>query len=976
MVGTLKNRIKSLPKTYDLQADAILDDALTIDTNETVYLFLKTVIVNAPYLRDIMVKNAAFLNDILQEKPEDTLHNILIETRNAADSCENISRLMCHLRQLKNKIALLIALCDLGGVWKCDQVTKALSNFADNALLAATRFSLCAENERRKITFPHENPETNSGLILLAMGKHGADELNYSSDIDLIAFYEPQKITTTDVYEIQPAMVRIVKRIIKIMQERTEDGYVFRTDLRLRPDPGATAIAISTDAALHYYESLGQNWERAAFIKARPVACDYKAAEQFLKELSPFIWRKYMDFATIADVQSMKSKIHQHKGHGKIALKGHNVKLGRGGIREIEFFVQTQQLISGGRNPLLRARQTVTMLELLSDNGWVDKKVARELQKHYVFARNLEHRIQMRHDEQTHILPEDEEGFASISCLMGYDNVQEFEEDLKSVFQSVSKHYDALFQDENSENDVLNFQLEELSPDTYLTLSELGFENTEQIYKIIKGWEKGRYRALRTQKTQKNLTKMRPKLLESLGKTVNPDQALFAFDEFLKSLPAGIQLFSLLGANEHLLDLLARLMGSAPRLSKTIARYPHIFDALLEPAFFNCLPDRQQLIRTLESFIGQAMDYQEILERTRIFTQEQQFLIGTRLLSKTITMHESQQLYSDLADCVLEMLLDAVCEEMEKNHGVIEGAQIAILAMGKLGGREMSPTSDVDIILIYDAPGDVSFSQGDKPLEITQYYSRLTQRFIAALSAPTGNGVAYCVDMRLRPSGRAGPLATNFRSFEKYQKENAWTWEHMALTRARVIGCSHGLNEAINAVIKNVLTRKRDIKRIKKDIIDMNTLMHETKNNSKRLDIKTGKGGLVDLEFFIQSLQLIYANKVPSILKSNSVEALQELSKQGLLPEDDFENLSNAWHLYSSLIQIFRLCFEKNIAIEKIPEDLVAFLCSNFNIKNKENLENILENSFKSVRLIFEENLENDLLYRYSYQNFGTFSIF
>ena len=953
-------KLQRLPVGYDETEHSMLLGFLQktndFTPNETVSDFLKSVMSNAPYLRDGLMREAEFIERSFGAPLDETVAGLVSEAAAVWQTHADEATVMRALRLLKNKVAVQLALADLGQVYTCEQVTKALADFADAALLSAVRFSLLEEEKRGKIKLTNpEKPEHQSGFIVLAMGKHGAQELNYSSDIDLIIFYENDRVQCADQYEMQPAMVRVVKRIVKIMNERTEHGYVFRTDLRLRPDPGATAAAISTQAAFIYYESLGQNWERAAFIKARPVACDMEAADSFLTELSPFIWRKYMDFATITDVHAMKRQTHQHKGHAAIAIKGHNVKLGRGGIREIEFFVQTQQLIAGGRNPALRARGTISMLSLLVETGWIDHASAEELKGHYIFLRNVEHRIQMRHDEQTHLLPKDDAGFQAVSRLMGYEKVVDFENDLLKCFQSVSKHYGQLFENGTEDDDEgLLFSAGEDDPDTLKALAQLGFEKTGQISTIVRGWHQGHYRSLRNKRAQETLAQLAKKLLTALSKTSQPDRALFAFDDFLKSLPAGIQLFSLLKENDHLLDLTAQLMGSAPRLSATIARHPHVFDALLEPAFFGEVLTCEQMDEQLQITLGEATDYEDILDRVRIFTQEQQFLIGTRLLSNTISIEESAAIYTNLADVVLKTLLQEVCREIALTHGEVPSGDVAVLAMGKLGGREMSPTSDVDIILVYKTAAETKQSDGRRPLAVSQYFSRVTQRFIAAISAPTGEGIAYAVDMRLRPSGKAGPLATDIKAFEKYQKQSAWTWEHMALTRARVIGGSAKLRQEIEDVVRDVLIQPRDTAILRTDITEMHHRLHEAKEAKSNWDIKQVHGGMIDVEFLAQYYQLSHAEKHENILKPNTEQALEAASAEGILEPNDADILLNAYKLYSGITQLVRLCTEGSFNVETVSADLIARLCDHADVPDGTRLSLELSETQEAVSSLFK----------------------
>ncbi|MEM8796555.1 MAG: bifunctional [glutamine synthetase] adenylyltransferase/[glutamine synthetase]-adenylyl-L-tyrosine phosphorylase, partial [Pseudomonadota bacterium] len=778
----------------------------------------------------------------------------------------------------------------------------------------------------------------------------------YSSDIDLIVFYEAMRVPIAEGAEIQRVMVRVVQHVVKLCQERTEHGYVFRVDLRLRPDPGSTAVAISTDAALQYYEALGQNWERAAYIKARIIAGDDRAGEAFLKELQPFVWRKHMDFVAVRDVHAMKRQTHLHKGHGKIAMEGHNVKLGRGGIREIEFFVQTQQLIAGGRNADLRARATVMMLKRLSSAGWITEDTAETLTGHYGFLRRLEHRIQMRRDEQSHVLPKDPEQFAALGRLMGFNEDQAFRSALATCLESVAAHYARLFEDDQDlgvGEGALVFAGDKDDAETLKTLESLGFQNAVQVSGIVRGWHKGHYRSTRTERARSVLTAMTPHLISAFSETADPDRALFAFDAFLKSLPASIQLFSLLNANPHLLSLIAQVMGSAPRLSSTIARAPHVFDALLEPAFFGSLPSAAMLRDQLSASLSEASDYQDVLDRVRVFTQEQQFLIGTRLLSGTVSTLETQALYTTLADVVVERLFEEVRLELERQHGKIDGGDATVLAMGKLGSCEMTPTSDLDLIVIYDAPNGLTQSDGRRPLPVSQYYTRLTQRFVSALSAPTGKGIAYEVDFRLRPSGKAGPLASPLSAFELYQREQAWTWEHAALTRARPVGGGEVLRSKLADVVRSALTAARDPKKIADDLADMNSRIHEAKPASSIWDIKTAPGGLTDIEFLVQYWQLVLADRNDAILSSHTGQALKNLAQAGLADPDDIAVLSRSYEIYSALLQIVRLCYDGEGDFEEAPEELKTRLCQIAEVPDLVRLKAELMNSQQAVRVIF-----------------------
>ena len=698
------------------------------------------------------------------------------------------------LRRMKAEAALLIALADIGGVWPVMRVTAALTALADAAVGAAMRHLLGDAARRGRLT-PADpaQPEHGSGYIVLAMGKMGANELNYSSDIDLIVFYDAASAALPPDTEPAPFFVRMTRLLVKLLSERTADGYVFRTDLRLRPDPASTQIAVSTAAALDYYESVGRNWERAAMIKARPCAGDIAAGEKLLAEFSPFIWRKYLDFAAVADIHDMKRQIHAYRGHGEIAVEGHNVKLGRGGIREIEFFVQTQQLIAGGRHPELRGRRTLAMLTALAEDDWISSEARDDLAAAYCFLRTVEHRLQMVADEQTHTLPGDRAGLERFARFLGFADRDAFAKTLLPHLRNVQRHYAGLFEQASSaeaKEQLLNFPAEADDRETLDKLAAMGFRKPLEISTLVRGWQAGGYRSLRSPSIRTQLAELVPLLLPQFARSGNPDAALHAFDRFLAGLQGGGRLFSLLRQNPDLIALIALVLGTAPRLADSLAQFPEVMDAVIDPSFFGALPEDTELAASLDRSLQQADGYEDFLDRIRIFAQEHMFLIGTRILSGTVSAEQAGEAFARLADLLVRSLARAVEDKFARLHGRMRGQEIAILALGKLGGREMTATSDLDLIVVYDFDYEHPESDGPRPLYGAQYFARLTQRLISALTAQTNYGVLYQVDMRLRPSGRSGPLATQIAGFAGYQEDEAWTWEHMALTRARVVSAS------------------------------------------------------------------------------------------------------------------------------------------------------------------------------------------
>ncbi|TMJ39502.1 MAG: bifunctional [glutamine synthetase] adenylyltransferase/[glutamine synthetase]-adenylyl-L-tyrosine phosphorylase, partial [Alphaproteobacteria bacterium] len=715
---------------------------------------LDAVFGGSPFLRDLILRDPEFAARILEADPQAILDTVIqglcAEVRDEAE----MRRL---LRMSRARAALIIALADIGGSWSLDQVTGALTQFAEAALNAALNWLLGDAVRTGKLKSLEEgDPGRDCGYTILGMGKFGAHELNYSSDIDLIVLYDPQTAKLADGVDPSTFFVRLTKRLVLLLQDVTEDGYTFRVDLRLRPDPRATQVAISIEAAAIYYENMGQNWERAAMIKARPVAGDLALGREFLDRLIPYIWRKYLDFAAIADVQSLKRQIHAVKGHGTIAVRGHNIKLGRGGIREIEFFVQTQQLIAGGRNAKLRGRRTLDMLKVLEEAKWISPEACGELAGSYDFLRRIEHRIQMVADEQTQTLPEDEVPFESLARFSGFADAASFETKLRSTFELVQGHYAALFKDaEDLGTDAgsLVFTGGKDDPETLETLTRMGFKRASEIAAMIRSWHFGRYSATRSARARELLTEIMPALLTSLARSGDADQAFIAFDRFLAGLPAGVQLFSLLKSKSGLLDLIGTILGTAPRLAQELSHRPKVLDAVLDRGFFGSLPKASEIAGLLAAAVPPETELDEAIDRVRVVAKEQAFRIGVRVLSETVSAADAGGAFSDLADVVLAHLHEAVTRKMIRRHGRVTGGRSAVIAMGKLGGREMTAGSDLDLILIFDHDDKAEASDGKRPVWPSQYYTRLTQRLISAVTAPTAEGVLYEVDMRLRPSG-------------------------------------------------------------------------------------------------------------------------------------------------------------------------------------------------------------------------------
>ncbi len=883
---------------------------------------LEAVFGNSPFLGRCLLREIGTLRVFLAQGPDAALAKALgiLDTQSAQN---DEAAIMAALRRARRKIALLTALADMTELWRLDRVTGALSDFADRAAQIATAHLLRASAARGLISLAHgDDPNRESGFIVLGMGKLGARELNYSSDIDLIVLYDPEKIRTRDRAALGQAFVRLTRAFVRMLSERTADGYVFRTDLRLRPDPSATPLALSVQAAVEYYESTGQNWERAAMIKARPVAGDLAAGAEFLDQLRPFIWRRHLDFAAIEDIHSIKRQITAHRGGGEIAVNGHNIKLGRGGIREIEFFAQTQQLIWGGRNASLRMVETCAALRALGAARRITQDAASGMIGAYEYLRRVEHRLQMIEDEQTHTLPKSDDGIDAVAVFLGHDGGEDFRTVLLGHLGLVERNYAALFEDspDLGGGETLVFTGNEDHPETIRSLEAMGFGDGPTVAAIVRGWHHGRYRATRTVRSRQLLTGLVPGLLAALARTAEPSTALIRFDAYLRALPAGVQLFSIFIANPPLIDLVAEIMGNVPSLSEWLHRNPSCLDAVLSADYFEAIEAPDDLHVGLEQALDQAGDIQDVLELTRRWAYEHKFQVGVQILRGATDGVRAGPALTAIADTSVTALWRAVEREFIRQHGTVPGGGAALLAMGKLGGGELAHRSDLDLIFIHNHDLDADASDGPKPLVPGLYFNRLVQRLITGITARTGEGRLYELDMRLRPSGNKGLIAVRLDGFEQYQREGAWTWERMALTRARIICAPDGLGSAVEAVIRDALTRGRDPKSLVSDVAVMRRHMAKEHPGNSVWDIKHRRGGLVDIEFIAQYLMLRHAAADPGILSPNTADALKRLAGAGYIDRDSASALQSALGLWQRLQGVLRLsaegAFDRGMATE------------------------------------------------------------
>ena len=768
-----------------------------------------------------------------------------------------------RLRLERRRLALIAAIGDLSGLLDFRTTTRLLSDFADYALDTAIRAAI---SERA----PGAEPR---GLAAIALGKGGSRELNYSSDIDPILLFDPATLPRRERDEPAEAAVRTGRRVVELLQARDGDGYVLRVDLRLRPSPEITPIVLPVEAAVTYYESQALPWERAAFIRARAAAGDIALGEEFLDAVRPFVWRRALDFGTIGEIRGISQRIRDHHVQGQAFGPGFDLKRGRGGIREVEFFAQIHQLIHGGRDPSLRAPATLDALARLAEAGRIDAGDGAALAEAYVLLRTIEHRAQMIDDRQTHILPPQPEALDAVARLHGLGGGQDLVALLRPHVECVGRIYDAL---EWETTPRLAASSDRLSA----ALAGAGFADPVAAARLVEGWRAASYPALRSNAAQDALENVLPALVGAIGTAPDANAALVRLDAMLARLPSAINILRLLEARPALARLLASILAHAPTLAEALARRAELLDGLIDASAFDPAGDVSALAREM-SAAEAGDDYQRLLETVRRVVGEKRFALGVQIVAGTSDPLEVSAGYARVAEAAIEVLARATVEDFARAHGHVPESELVIVALGRLGGAALSHASDLDLVYLFtgDFAGE---SDGPKPLGAVLYYNRLAQRVTAALSVPTAAGPLYEIDTRLRPSGNGGPLAVSLDAFKRYQHESAWTWEHMALTRARPVFGSPKAREVLAGVIAEVLAGGRPERDIVADARTMRDEMAAHKPPGGPLDAKLLDGGLVDLEFAVHVAQLVnHAGFDP-----NLGAAIDALARNRLIPEE------------------------------------------------------------------------------------------
>ena len=881
----------------------------------------------SPHMTELLQSCWQILPDILVHGATQTARHIIDATRGckAGRDAPEASAPPAgrFLRRQRKRMALTVAIADLQGSWSLPTFTKTLSAFADAAFARALRVALGKFLGRELCDAALER----CGIVVLALGKLGGKELNYSSDVDLLLFHQPRRLSELGFAPGERNILRLARQFLLLLEEVTVDGRVFRVDLRLRPC--ATPIVLDIEAALQYYRNLGQNWERAAMIKARFSAGDRDLGAYFLKEMRPFVWRRSLDFYALQDMQNIRRQIDARQRPVGENLSGYNLKLGRGGIRDIEFYVQLQQLIWGGRDSSLQSASTEGALRALCEAGHITQHISGTLHDAYRFLRCSEHRLQMLRDRQTHSIPSASEERRVFAAFAGHRREETFADKLRKVTEDVAEITTLSFREDDSAVSRKNLLGQ---------VSFSGFRQPEQARRIVEHWRCGRYRATRLSRAVEAMGRTLPNLLDAFRASGDADLALRRFDGFLAHLQmSGTQFFCMLEGQPILLNLLAEIMGAAPTLADMLGRHPKLLESVFDSNFLVDFPGKFALQRACRRAFREGRGLEAKLEACQRFVAEQRFRIDVGTLRRIWSPATGLRATSMLSEIVVRRLFTEVYRSFVGQHGLLPGDGLAILSFGKLASYEMQTSSDLDIVFVYDGPTDEVRSDGRKPLWTSSYYIKLSQRLVSALQMPTAQGRLFSVDIRLRPSGISGPLASSIDSFLSYHRKKAWTWEHLALTHSRVIAGKPCLRRKLSSLLRGLLSMARDASALLRDVQEMWHMQAKERTQRGPWDLKNGPGGLVDLEFAAQYLQLRHGANVPLILDPSATAALQKCIRRKCVPPEPARAVILAGGALLATQTLVRITIGES-ATEDIPTLTAEHLARTLEVADKQSL--------------------------------------
>ena len=903
---------------------------------------LLTVLGGSPFLATILYRNKKYFAQLFVSVDIDLSRSeiqMLDDLVTAIPDTADFATLQAGLRNYKAAQILRIGSRDLCGMSTLVEVMAELSGLAAACLQRA--YDVCQQLLQREYGQPLQNNGTEQSvatMTILGMGKFGGHELNFSSDIDLIYCYSSMSGETTggirnEKISLHRYFVKLAEMVTKALHQVTEDGFVFRVDTGLRPDGNNGDLAISIDGAEVYYQSWGQSWERAALIKARPVAGDLELGEELLRRLKPFIYRRYLDFGMIEDIKLMKQKINSNLARKQEGER--NLKLGRGGIREIEFFIQTQQLVNAGTRPRLQRRNSLLMLELLREEGLLTADDQQALSSAYQFLRMVEHRIQVVQEQQTHALPQKQRDLETLSRRSGFLCYADFSAALERHRQAVSLIFADLFHSSGEDDEAVRPEVTfifdpESDPDLVKDLlEEKGFTNPDAAYDSLLLLRGGEPTKRLTRRGRRHLEKLAPLLLGELLDSPNPDQALNNLEAFIRSIRARNSFFSLLVENPAIVKLLVTLFGSSQLLSRIFIQRPELLDTMVSRSYAVAIKERQQLENDLAEQMLLAGDYELQLDSLRRFRNEEFLRIALNDLHGQVKQGEGAKQLSLLAEVCLEQACRMAKQELAPRFGAPfadaigahpETTAFAVVGMGKLGGLELNYHSDLDIIFVYEHEGKTQPTAETDPERFKQisnheYFAKLAQRIITVLTLVTREGFVYKIDTRLRPSGNQGPLVTSLAAFERYHYESAQPWERQAMTKARVVCAPERFRETLQQLISQLTFERPLPPDLQAEIYRLRARMEyeNARESDDSYNIKTGRGGMVDVEFITQYLQLMHAGRIAALRQQNTIYLLETMVKCTILAEKDGTVLIEGYKFLRRLENKLRLLYDQSV---------------------------------------------------------------
>jgi glutamate-ammonia-ligase adenylyltransferase len=827
----------------------------------------------------------------------------------ALAGCTEENDLAARLRRFRRREMVRIAWRDLSGRAEFVETAADLSSLADACIEGALR--VIEELHQAQFGVPYGSDGERLRLVVFGMGKLGGRELNYSSDVDLIFSYAGEGETRDGPRTIshQEYFIRLGQRLIAAIDRVTADGFVFRVDMRLRPFGEASALAISFEAMEDYYQVHGREWERYAMIKARAVAGDVAAGERLLQELKPFVYRRYVDFGAFESLREMKAMIEaemRRKGMGE------NVKLGQGGIREVEFIAQAFQLIRGGREPRLQGRSLLPVLAALGELSLLPDYVVEELRRGYIFLRDTENAIQMAADQQTQLLPTHEAGRARLAFAMGFDEWDGFLAALNEQRELVHQHFEQVFAAPQRDGgpaagtglDAL--WLGTLSGEAALALlAASGYGDPAEALRLIEQTRGGHAVQALSPRGRQRLDGLMPLLIGAVGQRPDPDVTLKHLIQLVEAIARRTAYLALLVENPMALSQLVRLCSASPWIASLLTLHPVVLDELLDPRSLYHPPRRTALAQELRGRLQHVdpQDEEQQLEALRHFKQSNVLRVAAADVVGAVPLMVVSDHLTEIAEVVLYEALELAWRHLVARHGTPagagEGKGFAVFAYGKLGGIELGYGSDLDLVFLHtDAEG---VTGGERPVDNAVFYARLAQRLIHILNTRTASGVLYEVDTRLRPSGASGLLVSTLAAFSEYQRHQAWTWEHQALVRARMVAGDAAVGAVFDGLRREVLGRERELAALREEVRVMRERMRASlsKAQAGQFDLKQDPGGIADIEFMVQYGVLAWAHAHPDLLEfTDNIRQLEGLARNGILTPADAGLLADAYRAY------------------------------------------------------------------------------